>query len=89
LLLPAGMDRDQTLQALRAREVESGRLSYALHSLPQFAAQAREAESRGQRFDHASALAERGIALPLWPGLHDTDQDRVIDAVLTVVRERN
>ncbi|HKP60196.1 MAG TPA: DegT/DnrJ/EryC1/StrS aminotransferase family protein [Polyangiales bacterium] len=89
VLLPAGVDRDQTVAALRAREVESGRLSYALHSLPQFAAQARDAQARGQRFDQSSALAERGIALPLWPGLSDADQDRVIDALRAVLRERN
>jgi perosamine synthetase len=89
LLLPAGMDRDQTLLALREREVECGRLSYALHALPQFAAQAREARTHGQRFEHAGALAERGIALPLWPGLRDAEQDRVIEAVQAVLHERN
>lgn len=81
-LLPPRFERDAVLAALRARGVEAGRLSYALHALPQLAAYA-----RGEAFEHATALATRGIALPLWPGLRDAEQDLVIDALRAVLRE--
>jgi perosamine synthetase len=85
LLLPEGHDREQTLEAMRALDIEAGKLSYALHTLPQFVSEAHEARELGQSFPHSTALAERGIALPLYPGLSASDQARVIDAVRAVV----
>ncbi|HKU42110.1 MAG TPA: DegT/DnrJ/EryC1/StrS aminotransferase family protein [Polyangiales bacterium] len=81
-LLPPRFERDAVLAALRARGIEAGRLSYALHTLPQLAAYARDGQ-----FEHASALASRGIALPLWPGLTEADQDLAIEALRAVLRE--
>jgi len=85
VLLPEGRDREQALQALRALDIEAGKLSYALHTLPQFVSEAHEARELGQSFPNSIALAERGIALPLWPGLSTEDQSKVIDAVRAVV----
>jgi len=85
VLLPEGCARERVVAGLRAREVEAGRLSYALHALPQFARLA--PGSHDQRFAQASALAERGLALPLWPGLPASDQARVIDALQQVLRQ--
>jgi perosamine synthetase len=85
VVLPEGRDRDQVLQALRALDIEAGRLSYALHTLPQFVSEAHEARELGQTFPHSIALAERGFALPLWPGLSAADQSKVIEAVRAVV----
>jgi perosamine synthetase len=85
ILLPEGRDRDQALQALRALDIEAGKLSYALHTLPQFVSEAHEARELGQSFPQSIALADRGIALPLWPGLSATDQSKVIDAVRAVI----
>lgn len=85
VLLPEGRDREHAFHALRALDIEAGRLSYALHTLPQFVSEAYEAKELGQMFPHSVALAERGIALPLWPGLSSADQSKVIDAVRAVV----
>jgi perosamine synthetase len=86
VLLPEGCDREQVLLALRALDIEAGKLSYALHTLPQFVSEAHEARELGQAFPHSTALAERGIALPLWPGLSESDQSKVIEAVHAVLR---
>lgn len=85
VLLPEGRDRGQVLEALRALDIESGRLSFALHTLPQFVSEAYSARELGQAFPTSLALAERGIALPLWPGLTTADQAKVIEAVRAVV----
>jgi perosamine synthetase len=85
VVLPEGRDRDQVLQALRALDIEAGKLSYALHTLPQFVSEAYEARELGQTFPHSIALSERGFALPLWPGLCAADQSKVIEAVRAVV----
>ncbi|HEX4354501.1 MAG TPA: aminotransferase class I/II-fold pyridoxal phosphate-dependent enzyme [Polyangiales bacterium] len=81
LLLPASHDRDSVVERLRALGVETARLSYALHTLPQFTGV--NASQRG--FPNASAIADRGLALPLWPGLSDDDQRKVIDALRAVL----
>jgi perosamine synthetase len=85
VLLPAGRDRDAVVAQLRQRGIESGRLSYALHALPQFARAAQAAERAGRAFPNASALAERGLALPLWSGLSEADQHKVIEALRHVL----
>jgi dTDP-4-amino-4,6-dideoxygalactose transaminase len=53
--------------------------------LPQLAAASAAARARGETFPNARALAERGLALPLWPGLEDDDQQKVIEAVRAVL----
>jgi perosamine synthetase len=85
VLLPPQCSRDAVVQALREQGVESGRLSYALHTLPQFAAAAQQAAAAGRSFPNATALAERGLALPLWPGLSHADQRKVIDSLRAVL----
>lgn len=86
MLLPEGVARDSVIEQLRARGVESGRLSYALHTLPQLAQSARQAADIGRSFPNATALAERGLALPLYPGLGEEAQHKVIDALRAVLK---
>jgi perosamine synthetase len=85
VLLPEHVAREAVVDSLRERGIESSRLSYALHELPQFAAAAKDAERAGRRFPIASALSQRGLALPLWPGLSEPDQRKVIDSLLAVL----
>jgi perosamine synthetase len=80
VLLPDRVQRDVVIAALRERGIEAGRLSYALHTLPQFAAY-----GGGESYPVATMLAERGLALPLWAGLAEADQAKVIDAVQSVL----
>lgn len=85
IVLPAHYERDAVVKALREQGVEVGRLSYALHTLPQFASAARQAASTQRQFPHATRLAEHGLALPLFPGMSDDDQRRVIASLRSVV----
>ena len=85
VVLPAHARRDAVIAALRERGIESGRLSYALHTLPQFAAAAASARAAERSFPVSSMLAERGLALPLWPGLSDSDQVKVIEGLDSVL----
>lgn len=73
--------RDTFLAELRARDVEAGRLSYALHRIDSLA---RFASPAG--YPVTEALVDRGVALPLHGALSDADQARVIDAVRDVLR---
>ncbi len=86
VLLAQGVRRDALVDELRRRGVEAGRLSYALHTLPQLAASAAQAVAAGREFPVATALADRGIALPLWPGLGAEAQQKVIEALLDVLK---
>jgi perosamine synthetase len=85
VLLPEGTSadkRDAAVAALRERGVGSAVLSYALHRLASLSDAARSAETAGRSLSVSSSVADRGIALPLFPDLTETDQDRVI-AVLS------
>jgi perosamine synthetase len=85
VVLPPGSARDEVISALRAREIEAGRLSYALHLLPQFESARLEAAAVGRKLDNATVLAERGLALPLYPGLSETEQGHVIASLRAVL----
>jgi len=85
VLLPAAAtatDRNGVVTALAERGVEAGRLSYALHRLPSLAGVARAAKDG---CPGSAAVADRGLALPMFAGLSDAAQDRVIAAVREVV----
>lgn len=85
IVLPPHIARDEALGALHARGVEAGKLSYALHALPQFSGSAEQARASGRRFPEATRLAEQGIALPLYVGLSEAEQTHVIDSVRRVL----
>ncbi len=83
-LLPDGTDgaaRDAFVAELRTREVEAGRLSYALHRIDSLSRYGLPGA-----YPVADALVDRGVALPLHGALTDADQARVIDAVRDVLR---
>ncbi len=86
VLLPAQVARDAVVEKLRALGVETARLSYALHTLPQLAKSAEEARLVGRTFPVANALAERGLALPVWPGLSHDAQRKVIETLCDVLK---
>jgi len=85
VVLPAYADRDRVIAALRERGIESGRLSYALHTLPQFAEPAARARALERTFPQAERLAQRGLALPLWVGLSYAEQTHVIASLQSVL----
>jgi perosamine synthetase len=87
VLLPAGTARDAVVEALRARGVETARLSYALHTLPQLREAAEAAARAGRSFPVSTALVDRGIALPLWPGLTHDAQHEVVSTLRAVLKQ--
>jgi dTDP-4-amino-4,6-dideoxygalactose transaminase len=85
VVLPPDSSREAVISALRERGIETGRLSYALHLLPQFEHAGMEAAAHGRKLDNATTLAERGLALPLYPGLTETEQRHVIASLKAVL----
>jgi dTDP-4-amino-4,6-dideoxygalactose transaminase len=75
--------RDRMIGALAGHGVQAGRLSYALQLLPQLAQAAARAAESGRSLREAQDIAERGLALPLYPSMSERDVDQVISAVRT------
>ncbi|MCA9601652.1 MAG: DegT/DnrJ/EryC1/StrS family aminotransferase [Polyangiales bacterium] len=89
-VLPEPFDaarRDALVRRLGELGVGAGRLSYALHELPQFARAANEARALGRSFPNAERLASRGVALPCFPGMTNVEQAHVIEAVKRALLE--
>jgi perosamine synthetase len=85
VVLPPHSSRDAVISALREREIEAGRLSYALHLLPQFERARVEAAAAGRKLENAAMLAERGLSLPLYPELSEVEQRHVIASLKAVL----
>ena len=74
----AARERDDVVQALRARGVEAGLLSYALHRVGTI-------PGPHGPLPGTEAVADTGLALPLFPALTERDQRTVIDQVREVL----
>lgn len=70
--------RDRVIEALREGGVAAGALSYALHRLPQFARAAQAAQAARRSLEHARDIAERGLCLPLFPSMSQSQVETVI-----------
>jgi perosamine synthetase len=84
VLLPQGWDEDRRgglIEALRARGVQAGLLSFAIHELPHMAPWAKAARAAGRELSVASDIARRGMALPLFPHMGEQAVAEVIDAL--------
>lgn len=77
--------RDQLIAKLRERGVEAGRLSYALHTLPHLSRWGDDAKRAGRTLTASEAIAGRGMAIPLYPGMTHADQDTVIAALVETI----
>jgi perosamine synthetase len=71
--------RDRVIERLHEGGVQAGALSYALGRLPQLEAAARAASHAGRGLVHARDIAERGMALPLFPSMSDAQLARVVE----------
>lgn len=78
-------ERDRVLAALREAGVQAGALSYALHTLPQFVEAARAAKAAGRTLERARDIAERGLALPLFPSMSEVQVEQVIAALASAL----
>ena len=74
----AGMDRDTFMQGMKERNIGTGLHYRAVHLYPYYR------EHYGFRpgdFPNAESIGERIVSLPLFPGMRDADQDRVVAAM--------
>ncbi|HEX6245293.1 MAG TPA: DegT/DnrJ/EryC1/StrS family aminotransferase, partial [Polyangiales bacterium] len=76
--------RDRFISELQARGVQAGKLSYALHALPQFAREAAELRAAGRGLPVSEDIAARGLCVPLFPSMSEEQVDQVIDALRAV-----
>jgi len=88
LVLPASVggarERDLILAALREKGVQAGILSYALHRLGSI----QETAVPDADFPHTSALVDRGMAVPLYATMSESEQDVVIGALTSILSSR-
>ncbi|MHB8534451.1 MAG: DegT/DnrJ/EryC1/StrS family aminotransferase [Sulfuricaulis sp.] len=81
----AGMDRDAFMTGMKERNIGTGLHYRAVHLYPYYR------EHFGFKpgdFPHAESISERIVSLPLFPGMSDTDQDRVIAAMADLFKRK-
>jgi len=77
----AGMDRAAFIRAMQDRQIGIGLHYRAVHLYPYYR------QTFGFKpgdCPHAESVADRIVSLPLFPGMTDQDQDRVIDTMATL-----
>jgi dTDP-4-amino-4,6-dideoxygalactose transaminase len=77
ILLPEGVGRDTVIAGLRARNVAAVFHYVPLHSAPAGMRLGRATSN----MQHTNATSERLIRLPMWVGLTDAQQARVVEAL--------
>jgi perosamine synthetase len=70
-------DRDDVMNAMRQRGIETRPIVHPLHTLPPY-----RAATLGQAFPVAESIARRGINLPTWAGLTREQVRRVCETLL-------
>jgi perosamine synthetase len=80
--------RDRALASFAERGVQAGKLSYALQELPQFAEERAAALAQGRSLEHTRDIAERGLCLPLFPGMSEEQMGKVIAVAGEVIGVR-
>ncbi len=87
VLLPepcTSVERDAFIAALETRGVQAGALSYALNALPHLSSLP---SAQAALFPCSESIVRRGLALPLYPGMTPADQEAVIAAVASALRD--
>lgn len=79
-LSPEHAGRDGVVEGLKARGVEVGKLSYALHTLASL-----PGHGDVGSYPNTTALVERGLALPAYATMDEATQEKVIAAVREVL----
>jgi perosamine synthetase len=77
-ILPQGLNRDAVREKLRERGIETGILSFAIHKLGSFT-------GVDASMPIAEHVAARGIALPLYPQMRDSEVEDVVMALRGVL----
>lgn len=72
-LLPVGVNRDELIVHLKENGIDSRPFFYCAHHLPMY-----ETE---KSFPIGEQLSQRGINVPSWPGLADSDIERIANVI--------
>jgi len=77
----AHINRDEFMQAMKEKNIGTGLHYRAVHLYPYY----RQAFGfQLGDFPHAEAVSERIVSLPLFPGMTDSDHDRVLDVMYSI-----
>jgi perosamine synthetase len=79
-ILPQGFSRDTVRERLRARGVEAGLLSFAIHKIGSFT-------GTDASLPITEHIATRGIALPLYPQMRNAEVEEVSKTLREVLNE--
>jgi perosamine synthetase len=78
-----GRSRDELATSLEKAGIETRPFFQPLHRLPPFREESRR---RSEDLPHTDLLGERGMNLPTYPGLSDSDVARICDAIVSIRR---
>ncbi len=73
VLLPPGADRDAVMARMQEAGVDTRPVFYCAHRMPMY--------SRSENFPVSETIAARGISLPSYPTLSDSDVERVVETL--------
>lgn len=76
VLLPRGCDREQLMKDMAAQQVETRPVFFCAHHMPTYAGRVHAMPT-----PIAEDIAARGISLPSYPTLTETNQRRVVDVL--------
>lgn len=79
VLLPPGTDRERVMAGLAERGIETRPVFYCAHHMPHHL-------RPHLSLPVSEDIARRGISLPSWPGLTNSDIDRVADELIRLLR---
>ncbi|MCG8422974.1 MAG: DegT/DnrJ/EryC1/StrS family aminotransferase [Proteobacteria bacterium] len=82
VLLGPGIDRSRVQANLAACNIETGVAAFAMNRIDSYADLS---WIRGRSYPIAEALHDRGLALPLFPGMRSAELDRVCGALVEAV----
>ncbi len=80
LLLPPGTDRERLMARMADDAVESRPVFYPAHTMPIYA--------KGEHFPHAENIAARGMSLPSFPTIAESELAMVAESLGNALREQ-
>lgn len=72
-LIPRGQNRDGVMKYMQNRGIETRPVFHCAHQMPMY--------SKGESFAVSEDISRRGISVPSYPGLLDSDIERVVAAL--------
>jgi perosamine synthetase len=82
----SGPGRDRVIAELGQHQIQTSLLGHALHRLQPFQRFAPQPAPSHSALPASAAIALRGLALPLFPTMTDSQQDKVVDSLKNVLK---